>query len=170
VRAEVCEAEIIRLRELRGERGLSESERKELVRWRGELRAAHARLDDAESGVLPGEAMARVASSIRMATEREITTADALRVLVCPNVAPVDKESNSAFARRLRQAMHDQEPLLALIRVECRALAEWAAATLLGVHPRGPFALGMPSRPDEPVRAPASDERPIATHEESAHA
>jgi hypothetical protein len=158
VRAADCHAEIIRLRELRGERGLRPKERKELVRWRCELRATEARREDAERVGLSNEALARATASIRTTTEREITTRDALRSLVSANVAHVAKESHAGYLRRVRQVMHDQEPVVAQIRVECRELFEHAVATFRSTWPRATFLRLVPPVVDDGnVEAPDFD-------------
>jgi hypothetical protein len=80
IRAEQAHDEIIRLRELRGERGLSDDERAELLQWRREERAAARRNEEAERGVEVDAAALR--DRLITGIGREITTSMALSVLL----------------------------------------------------------------------------------------
>src|SRR5207247_11249609 len=86
VRIEGLEAEIIRLRELRGERGLRAEERAELVQLRRELGAARRRIEDAERFPLCEEQCERLEGRHRVQAQREIGPLDALDAMLGPRL------------------------------------------------------------------------------------
>jgi hypothetical protein len=131
VRIETAREEIIRLRELRGERGLSDEERAELLRWRGELAAAEARAEDALRPKLSEDAFERAAQGMRISTNREITTADALRDLLDNDPPRAPNEPAKLYARRSKVAREARADVAQRIRSEADELL---------AHARGAYA------------------------------
>jgi hypothetical protein len=134
VRMERARQEIIRLREIRGERGLTEPERAELLQWRGELAAAEARAEEALRARLSDDAFERAAQGMRISTNREITTAEALRDLLDRDPIQAPNEPKKLFVRRLKTTREARSAVAERIADEAADLLSDARAAFCSVR------------------------------------